>query len=188
MLATRQLYKRVAVVSSLEARLWKDLQRFCALGGSAVLSLSRNLQRRLSKLADAALDDAKVRDARLYVTGHDPSVIDEAAETLRLNGAVLVDIPLARDDEGEALRYYPEAVHRHQRDEFKEFPKLADSKLWELVGEQMHSLAGRVRVFCDPAVVVLSRTRVEGKDEPILGQSNVESELHAAVSETLGEQ
>lgn len=31
MLATRQLYKRLAIISSQEGRLWKDLQRVCAV-------------------------------------------------------------------------------------------------------------------------------------------------------------
>ena len=65
--------------------------------------------------------------------------------------------------------------------------KLADSRVWQLLAEDMRSLAGKIRVFCDPDVVVLSRTTVEGKDEPILGQSIVELELDVASAELLDE-
>jgi HD superfamily phosphohydrolase len=183
MLARRSLYKRIAVISETKnPPLWKLLQQVGS-DGEALINLSNNLQARLLKIARDEVARIHSGTVKVHLTGLRPSELDEALEALTLDGALLIDVPMPRDSENDVLHYYPEEMHRHQRDEFAQFPTLEDSKVWRLLAEDLHLLAGKVRIFVHPTIIPLARASVEGKSESILGQSVVESELGGVTSD-----
>jgi HD superfamily phosphohydrolase len=182
MLARRSLYKRVAVISETKnPLLWKRLQKVGS-DGESIRGLSDKLQTRLLAVARKEMSRIQSGEVKVHLTGMEPSELDSALEALALDGAVLIDIPMPRDSENDVLHYYPEEMHRHQREEFAHFPTLEDSKVWRLLAEDLHMLAGKIRIFVHPAIMPLAHASVEGKEESILGQSTVESELDGATS------
>jgi HD superfamily phosphohydrolase len=183
MLAKRSLYKRIAVISETKnPLLWKRLQKV-GTDGAALIGIADALQARLLKIARDEVARIRTGTVKVHLTGMEPSELDEAIEALALDGAVLIDVPMPKDAENDVLHYYPEEMHRHQRDEFAQFPTLEDSKVWRLLAEDLHMLAGKVRIFVHPAIIPLARASIEGKAEPILGQSAVESEIAVATND-----
>jgi hypothetical protein len=173
-LLARRIYKRLAVISeSRNPALWSKLQSIQKHGYAAMLQLSRSLQDRLR----TASDKARKGGAQLTSTAGDADAVVEAIAALGARATILVDIPSARTAEEEVLRYLPEVHHREQKEEFTHPPKMEDSPAWKLLGERVYSIAGKVRVFAHPTVVVLART--------LLNPEFVEAQLIDATKEVI---
>ncbi len=176
MIATRDLYKRVLVVSaSQNAQLWSTVERNTA-SHEKLHDLSEDLRDALAEKLRDSLQQAIDGKVRYHVTGlGDPTdSLTAAAAALKLDGTVLIDVPERRG--GEVLRFYPEELHRRQREDFEESTSLGISEVWKL-SQKLHENAGNIRVFVHPHIDVLRRARRDRQGEPLLPAATIEAEM-----------
>jgi hypothetical protein len=177
MIATRTLYKRVFVLSaSQDLALWKEIEEKSA-SHERLHWYSEKLRDRLLERLDGTLAKAMAGEDHYHVTGVGDPIgdISAAAAALKLPGSVLLDVPKPR--RSEVLRYYPEELHRGQREEFEGLPFLSVSELWNLLSDNLHQTASNIRVFVDPKIDILRRARSVGSDDPILPKALLDEEL-----------
>lgn len=175
----RRLYKRVAVISNRHnVGLWTKLQKVAQRDIPTRLSFARQFQSMLRKKAEDSVRAAREEGRSLATTGVTSDMVDEALRSLAQEATVLVDIPVSRDDFAEDLRYFSEVQHRHQLGDFVEPAKLDDSAVWHLLAAQLHSLAGKVRIFIHPDAELLQKT--------VLRQNAIEKCLNDACATVLG--
>jgi len=176
-LLERRLYKRLAVVTHQKNEaLWRVLQRAHREHQSdpeVMLRLARELHRRLR----ARVKTESERGTRLTTTGADSDAVQRAVDALEGEWTILVDIPSPRVGARHPLYCVTEAGHRFRKEEIVHPFALGDSRVWKLLAEDLHELAGKIRVFAHPAVEILGRT--------VLAQEAVEDELQNAAEDVL---
>ncbi|HUP24845.1 MAG TPA: protein kinase [Thermoanaerobaculia bacterium] len=176
----RELYKRVFVVSAAQDRsLWDRIQR--------EVTDQNELRRRSERLREAfksrierALEaSGSGEDGRFFATGVGELTdrVRAGARVLGLQGTVLLDLPMQR--ESKTLRFYPEDLHRGQREDFEAPSLLAVSEIWKLLSTNLHETAGNIRVFVHPDIDVLrgARRSIPGA-RPLLNSETIEEELN----------
>jgi hypothetical protein len=178
-LTTRRLYKRIFVISfSQDASLWTKIQNDVS-NHERLREKSEELRRALKSRVDAGLEAASEAGVHFVITGvgEDDDSVTRAADALKLPGTVLMDVPKARGR--EVLRFYPEDLHRGQRDEFEDLPLLNVSEGWKQFSEKLHEAAGSIRVFVHPEIDVLRSARPGLAGTPLLSSSALEEELRS---------
>jgi HD superfamily phosphohydrolase len=159
-LSTRQLHKRFAVVSHRKSpKLWDALQKVAG-DGREVRRLSVALANTLADSAEESLSGIARSELRSQLSGTTHDVAVAATAALRIEGNLLLDVPRSRGAEKQALKYFPEELHRSHKADFAELPTLEDSEVWSLLGVGLHRLAGKVRVFVHESIDPLARLRV----------------------------
>ena len=175
-IAKRALYKRIFVISALQSKtLWEKIQRelkeyqnvkrYCE-------NLRVLLKQRVDELINQSADDSQ----HYYVTGvgDDTNNVIAAANILGKEGTVLIDIPRYRNK--EELHFFPEDMHRSQKEEFESPSILGVSELWQLVSDRLHETAGNIRIYVHPDIAVLKSAKTkDGKR--ILDSSIIEEEV-----------
>lgn len=177
-LSRRELHKRVFVVSKAQnSALWRSIQDDIT-NQEILRERSEELRGALKTRVDQAIEDANKGGRHFQVTGigQDDGLVTRAAKVLGGKGTVLIDV--ARKRSAETLRFYPEALHRGQREEFEARPLLAVSDVWKVVAERLHETAGSIRVFVHPDIDVLRSARTETGAPPLLGPDSIEEVLN----------
>jgi serine/threonine protein kinase len=177
-LARRQLYKRAFIISSDQA-LWTRILDDVS-NHERLKERSEELRKRLKAKIDQSIQKAQAKGTLFHLTGigeHDDEV-KSAARVLGGAGTVLLDLPRKRGT--ETLRFYPEVLHRGQREEFMGRPLLAVSPVWSVVAERLHETAGSIRVFVHPDIDILriARESREADGPTLLGTEVIQEVLN----------
>ena len=175
-IARRDLYKRIFVISALQSRsLWDKIQNgFKEYADVTRFSemLRKSLKSRVDELISQSTIDAQI----FYVTGvgEDSNNVISASRVLGKKGAILIDSPKCRGTEN--LLFFPEDMHRSQKEEFEAPSLLVVSELWNLVSNKLHETAGNIRIFVHPDIAILKSAKTkDGKR--ILDSQIIEEEL-----------
>lgn len=160
-LAKRELYKRVFVISCVqEPSLWKLIQKKVSTYDK-LMERSERLRKGLKTKVDTILQRQDNSTKRFYVSGigDDTSSVLAASQILGLEGTVLIDMPFPRNP--ESLNFSPEELHRGQKEEFQSPSFLIVSELWKIFSENLHELAGNIRIFVHPKIDVLRNAKID---------------------------
>ena len=179
MIIRRELYKRVFVISAVQDRpFWNRIQRDIT-NHDQLRDRSEALRQAIKRRVDKQLEEASAGGKRFFISGvgEDMNRITRAARVLGGKGKVLLDLPSQRPP--ETLRFYPEDLHRGQREEFNAPALLVVSELWKLLSDNLHETAGSIRVFIHPDIDVLRSSRTESSAPPILDSQALEDDLRS---------
>jgi len=175
-LAKRNLYKRIFVVSAIQSPiLWEKIQNSFK-EYSDVKKYSEMLRKALKLRVDELINRSSEDSQHFYVTGvgENTDNVISASRILGKKGAVLIDTPKNRGNEN--LLFFPEDMHRSQKEEFEAPSLLVVSELWNLVSNKLHETAGSIRIFVHPDIAVLKSAKTkEGKR--ILDSQIIEEEI-----------
>jgi HD superfamily phosphohydrolase len=175
-LAKRELYKRVFVISAgQEPGLWKQIQKKVTTYDK-LMERSEKLRKALHLKVDALLKKSDGSVKKFYVSGlgDDTTNVLAAVKILGLEGTVLIDMPFPRNT--EALYFSPEDLHRSQKEDFQSPSFLVVSELWRMFSEDLHELAGNIRIFVHPKIDVLRNAKTKD-NEHILDSTIIAEEL-----------
>lgn len=173
----RELYKRIFVISAVQDdELWEKIQGDVT-NYNVLRGRSEALRKALKRRVDQALDQDSGRSKHFFVTGVGELTdrVLAGARVLELEGTVLLDLPRRR--KSKTLHFYPEDLHRGQREEFEAPALLAVSEVWKLVSENLHETAGNIRVFVHPDIDILRSARTGPDAQPLLNSQAIEEEL-----------
>jgi len=179
----RELFKRVFVISAAQDRsLWDRIQRDIT-SHDRLRNRSEALRQAIKRRVDKQLEEASAGGKRFFVSGvgEDMDRITRAANVLGGNGMVLLDLPTRRP--AETLRFYPEDLHRGQREEFDAPALLAVSEPWKLLSDNLHETAGSIRLFVHPDIDVLRSSRTDSTARPLLDSQALEEDLRTVFPE-----
>ena len=180
----RELFKRVYVVSFMQdEHMWSRVLNETTRYGK-LCEKSEELRRNLKARIDDLLKESRRKSQKYFVTGigENQGAIENAARVLGMEGSVLIDLPAKR--KGETLLFYPEDLHRGQREEFESPALLVVSELWKLVSEKLHETAGNIRVFVHPEIDVLRSAKTDINAVPILNTQLIDEEMRKCFSLT----
>lgn len=148
-LLSRKLFKRLWVVSrDMEQLRWDE-----------IIGLWKNLPR--GKRFEAAYEFEKLIAKRLQDKGPKsitefPSEKTESEIQLRIAGRIpwlLIDIPGSRPGAEVGLFYVLEGQRRQLKKDDRVAGVLQESEVWKQYARNLFEIAGKIRVFCDPALV-----------------------------------
>jgi len=179
----RELFKRVFVISAAQDRsLWDRIQRDIT-DHDRLRDRSEALRQAIKRRVDKQLEEASAGGKRFFISGvgEDINSITRASNVLGGKGMVLLDLPTRR--QAETLRFYPEDLHRGQREEFDAPALLAVSELWKLLSDNLHETAGSIRVFVHPDIDVLRSSRTDPTARPLLDSQALEEDLRTVFPE-----
>lgn len=175
-IAKRALYKRIFVISALQSKtLWEKIQRELKEYQN-VKKYCKNLREAIKNRIDEIINQSTADTQQYYVTGvgDDTDNVVSAAKVLGKDGSVLIDIPKFRGK--EELHFFPEDMHRSQKEEFESPSILGVSELWQLVSDRLHETAGNIRIFVHPDIAILKSAKTkDGKR--ILDSTIIEEEI-----------
>ena len=176
LIASRKLYKRVFVISSLQSKeLWGKMQGELKEYQN-VKKYSELLRIALKTRIDNMIYNSDGKPQNFYVTGvgEDTDNVIAASKVLGKEGSVLIDIPKSRGK--EELHFFPEDMHRSQKEEFESPSILGVSELWQLVSDRLHETAGNIRIFVHPDIALLKSAKSK-EDKRILDSMLIEEEI-----------
>lgn len=181
-IARRELYKRVFVISAAQDKsLWDKLQKDIK-DYEQLRTRSEQLRKSLKSKVDAIIKKQKEKGPmHFYVTGlgEETDNVEAAAKILGKEGTVLIDIPKTRGK--EELLFYPEELHRGQKEEFEAPSLLSVSELWDLVSRRLHETAGNIRIFVHPDIAILKSAKIR-TGKRILDAQTIEEEINNVFS------
>ena len=151
MICTRQLYKRLLVVSSRKSpHLWDSLVKFAEKweeDWEMKIDLQDEVQRKVVDYV-RAIDPKDRTTSALELTATDAIVAMHEAHT----PLILVDLPMKRPGDDLQLEYLPEVDRRDTLQEWQRPMRLEDSIISTQVHEHLQDSASKSRIFCHPAV------------------------------------
>lgn len=171
------------VISAAQDRpLWDRIQRDIT-NHDRLRDRSEALRQAIKRKVDEQLEKASASGKRFFVSGvgEDMNSITRAANVLGGKGMVLLDLPNQRP--AETLRFYPEDLHRGQREDFDAPALLAVSELWKLLSDNIHETAGSIRVFIHPDIDILRSSRTDSTARPLLDSQTLEECLRTVFPE-----
>lgn len=179
----RELFKRVFVISATQdPPLWDRIQRDIT-SHDRLRDRSEAVRQAIKRRVDEQLEGALATGKQFFVSGvgEDMNSITRAAKVLGGKGMVLLDVPSRRA--AETLRFYPEDLHRGQREDFDAPALLAVSELWKLLSDNLHESAGSIRLLVHPNIDVLRISRLESAGKPLMDSQALEEDLRKVFPE-----
>jgi HD superfamily phosphohydrolase len=171
---SRNLYKRLWVVSyEMEQERWDKItgaweQLDRAKRNRVSLEFERNISKLLTPNRTTSVTALKAEEAREkideYVAGQRPWL--------------LIDIPSNRPGAEVGLFCVQEGQRRQLRKDDRVVGDLQSSRIWESYARDLRQAAGKIRIFCDPALVDTVESSIPWETgiealEDVLGQSTL---------------
>lgn len=175
-IAKRELYKRIFVISAIQSRpLWEKIQSELR-NYDDFKRYSEELRKSIKIRVDEIIKNSSDESKSFFITGVGETIepVQQAARILGGEGTVLIDAPKPRGKEN--LLFFPEDLHRGQREEFQAPSLLAVSESWQLFSNKLHETAGNIRIFVHPDVAILKSTKTKNGNR-ILDSSVIEEEI-----------
>lgn len=153
MLNSRQLFKRICVISQTGRPIWQRLVDFRknTTDCSNLVALQDRIQEDIVTFISQLTPDDRNKNSTLTVDRTD-NVIQkhQAGQAL-----FLLDIPSGKFSSDAPLKYLPESARQSLLQNWDDPVDLEDSHLWRELNDNLIGLVGKVRLFGHPEIAAL---------------------------------